>query len=142
MNLANSEPLIDQLTSLADALKRFQQDAVFCADLTFGQFRILDWIVRNPERPMSDLTEFLGVDKSTTTRLIKPLVTREFVVKKSSHQDSRIQLLGCSEQGQAVHQEVSDCLHANVRKLQQALTHNPELLSHLKQITQALTQCC
>ncbi|UCF56837.1 MAG: MarR family transcriptional regulator, partial [Deltaproteobacteria bacterium] len=62
------------MSELARAVRCCQQEAVFCENVTFSQFFILDMVAEKGKLKLSELHQILSVDKSTTTRLINPLV--------------------------------------------------------------------
>ena len=98
------------LAELAKALRFCQQDQAFCEGVTFSQFIILDLTAQAGRLGLADLHGYLGVEKSTTTRLIRPLVDRGLAARKRSARDSRAVVLQLTEAGAAVHASVWDCL--------------------------------
>jgi DNA-binding MarR family transcriptional regulator len=57
-----------------------------------------------------ELHEILSVEKSTTTRLVQPLVKQGLLIKERSEQDSRAINLRLTEKGGSVLGDVWDCL--------------------------------
>ena len=67
---------------------------------------------------MSMLSNVLSVDKSTTTRLVAPLIIRNLVVKEKSQKDLRMILLKLTEEGRTAHKRIHQCLASFVRAIQ------------------------
>lgn len=110
--------ILDLIMGLSKAVRCCRQDEVFCEDVTFTQFLILDLIACHTELGLLSLHADLGVDKSTTTRLVAPLLRRGLVVRGRAGHDSRAAVLTLTEQGQAVHAKVWQCLVGFVRAIQ------------------------
>lgn len=102
--------LMDVFIGLAQATKCFRQDTAFCGGVTFHQFIILDAVVKNKELKISDLHSLLAVEKSTTTRLLNPLLVKGLVTKEKSASDSRVFGLTLTKSGRKTHQQVQICL--------------------------------
>ena len=81
--------ILSMIIELSKALWCCRQDEVFCEEVTFTQFIILDVIVGNQTLDMAVLHNILSMDKSTTTRLIAPLIKRNLLVREKSSHDSR-----------------------------------------------------
>ena len=97
-------------TDLAKLMRNFQHEAPFCEGLTFGQFTILDHAVQYNPLELTKLHGLLGVQKSTTTRLVQPLVEQNYVRKIKSPNDSRIIYLEITETGKKIHDDAWSCL--------------------------------
>jgi len=103
--------LIEMVAEFGQVSRLFQQETAFCEGVTFTQFLILDRIVQGGGRAgMSDLHAALQVDKSTTTRLVAPLLKRALVDKRRSAHDGRAFELHITSEGRAVTATVWDCI--------------------------------
>ena len=103
--------LIELVADLVRVARGFQQEQAFCEGITFTQFLILDRVVAADGRlGLSDLHVALEVDKSTTTRLVKPLLEQDLVVKQRREDDRRAFDLRITDEGRAVAQRVWDCI--------------------------------
>ena len=98
------------LCELSRGLRCCQQEAVFCENVTFSQFFILDAVAERGELRLADLHRILSVDKSTTTRLVNPLVNQGLIVRVRSNDDSRAINLKLSRKGREVYHSVWECL--------------------------------
>jgi DNA-binding MarR family transcriptional regulator len=57
-----------------------------------------------------ELHEILSVEKSTTTRLVQPLVKQGLLIREKSNRDSRVINLRLTAKGDSVMQDVWACL--------------------------------
>lgn len=98
------------LSELSRAVRCCQQEAVFCENVTFTQFFILDQVSMKGKLRQGELHEILSVEKSTTTRLVQPLVKQGLLIREKSNRDSRAVNLRLTEKGESVLDDVWDCL--------------------------------
>ena len=101
--------MLFRVARLARALRFCRQESVFCEDLTFWQFFILETVGRHGRLPLSRLHAILAVEKSTTTRLVAPLVARGLLTRKKRAGDGRAVALALTDEGRAVRQRIRDC---------------------------------
>lgn len=101
--------MLTLISGLSRALRCCQQEAVFCENVSFTQFLILDVVAEKESLKLADLHDILSVEKSTTTRLVDPLVKRGMMVRKKSDHDSRALTLTLTPQGRHVHRKVWEC---------------------------------
>ena len=102
--------LFSLLSDLSRAVRCCQQEAVFCENVTFTQFFILDQVSTTGKLRQSELHEILSVEKSTTTRLVQPLVKQGLLTREKSNRDSRAINLRLTEKGVSVLEDVWACL--------------------------------
>ncbi|HVN71300.1 MAG TPA: MarR family transcriptional regulator [Desulfomonilia bacterium] len=119
--LRQDRQILSLMTELAKALRCCRQDEVFCEDVTFTQFIILDTVARNHTLNMASLHDALSVDKSTTTRLVAPLIKRNLVIRDRADHDSRAATLKLTEEGSEVHEKVWQCLLSFIRAVQDGI---------------------
>ena len=109
----SASPEADKLIGLTGRLVRslrwFQQEEAFCAGVTFNQFLILDLTAKAGRLPLRELHRTLGVDKSTTTRLVRPLIDKKLLIKEKSTTDSRAIELALTAAGGRIRLQVRDC---------------------------------
>lgn len=74
-------------------------EALGNAGLTATQFSVLAMIATAGPRPMSGLADALGMDASTLTRTLKPLVTRGDV-SITAGDDKRVKRVALTDKGQ------------------------------------------
>jgi DNA-binding MarR family transcriptional regulator len=92
------------------ALRCCQQEETFCLDLTLSQFFILHSIAGKGIIQLAELHDILSVEKSTTTRMVSPLIRRGLVIQEKSEQDSRASNLRLTPQGQETYEKIWICL--------------------------------
>jgi DNA-binding MarR family transcriptional regulator len=102
------------VSELCQVVRFCRQDAIFCEDVTFTQFLILDEVAKKGKLEMLQLHQILAVDKSTTTRLVKPLVRQGLIERQISDHDSRAVNLRLTPAGRKVHRKVWLCLEGFV----------------------------
>jgi len=95
---------------LSRALRCCQQEESFCLDLTLSQFFILHTIAGKGQIPLAELHDILAVEKSTTTRMVSPLIRRGLVVQERAKHDSRALNLSLTSQGGEIYERIWVCL--------------------------------
>lgn len=132
------------IRELAKALRIFQEGAVFCEDITFTQFVILDYVKESRRLKLSDLHKLLSVEKSTTTRLIDPLVRKGLVVREKSASDSRAIELELTGEGERVHRSVESCMSDLTGQLIETMpgSDGEPLLSTMNTFVRSVFRCC
>lgn len=99
------------LQDMGKVMRIFQSEAVLCEGVTFTQFCILDHAATRGDRlELSELHGLLSVEKSTTTRMVGPLVKRGLVTREKSGHDSRAVELVLTAKGKDVHKKVWVCV--------------------------------
>jgi DNA-binding MarR family transcriptional regulator len=116
-NTKLNHDILPLISDLCQAVRFCRQDAVFCEDVTFTQFLILDQVSKKGDLKMSELHRILAVDKSTTTRLVNPLVRKGLIVRETSDHDSRAVNLRLTPAGGEVHRKVWICLQGFVNAI-------------------------
>jgi DNA-binding MarR family transcriptional regulator len=71
---------------------------------------ILDAVAKSKELHMADLHHILSVQKSTTTRLVNPLLKKGLLRRDKADHDSRAIKLTLTKDGIEIHKKVSLCL--------------------------------
>jgi len=104
------DEFMDMFIGLAQAARCCRQDTAFCEGVTFHQFVILDAVVKNKGLNISDLHRILSVEKSTTTRLVNPLIQKGLLTRERSNLDSRAFVLTLTKEGRIIHRNVHICL--------------------------------
>lgn len=113
--------MLSLITELSKAVRCCRQDEVFCEGVTLTQFVILDTVAGGGCLSMASLHDALRVDKSTTTRLVTPLINRGLVVREKADHDSRAATLHLTPQGKKVHRDVWQCLLIFLRGIEAQL---------------------
>jgi DNA-binding MarR family transcriptional regulator len=106
----NTGELMDLFGGLSQVLRCCCRDEAFCEGVTFHQFMILDAVAKEKELHMADLHKLLAVEKSTTTRLINPLIKKGLMRRDTADHDSRAAKLTLTREGRDIHKKVLMCL--------------------------------
>ena len=146
----NCRELFDIIMSLAREIRCCSRDEAICQDLTFHQFIILDAVARKGELGLTDLHQILSVEKSTTTRLVNPLIQRGLLKRDRAAHDSRAATLSVTEKGMATHREAWECLGGFFDGIAQSIPvgRREEVLAAVKVFTRAMKKaaaacrCC
>lgn len=72
--------------------------------LSSGPIRVLRALLDIGPKPMRDLAEYLGCDKSYVTNLVKPLVSRGMATLESDSSDRRMKIVTLTSEGIAAAQ--------------------------------------
>jgi DNA-binding MarR family transcriptional regulator len=108
----NAAEFVEVLRGLSQAMRCCCRDEAFCEDVTFHQFMILDAAAGRKELLLADLHKWLAVEKSTTTRLVNPLIAKGLLKREAVAHDSRAVRLVLTRQGGEKHKKVLACLTA------------------------------
>jgi len=140
----SNREMFSLLSDLSRAVRCCQQEAVFCEDLTFSQFFILDLVAEKGQLRLSELHKILSVDKSTTTRLVSPLVKQGLVRRQKSNQDSRAINLALTKEGESARKRVWACISRFVDVIQAAIPQEKqaEVYGNVKIFLHAMQNAC
>ena len=139
MNNQNAE-LMEIFMGLSQVTRCCRQDVAFCEGVTFHQFMILDAVARKKEMQISDLHKLLAVEKSTTTRLVSPLIKKGLLRREKAQHDSRAATLILTADGKKIHQKVSLCLAGFFQKVTQNIPQDkkPQILEAIRVLIGAI----
>ena len=98
------------ISELCRTARCCRQDSAFCADVTFNQFLVIDAVYQQGSLKMSDIHRELAVDKSTTSRVVHPLVRKKLVKREKSSHDGRSINLSLTEKGKETHKRIWQCI--------------------------------
>ena len=140
----NSREMLSLISELSRAVRCCRKEAVLCENVTFTQFFILDRISEGGRLRLSDLHEILSVDKSTTTRLVQPLIREGLVIREKSNRDSRAVNLRLTEEGESVRHKVWACLAEFVEGIRMAIPEEKrtEVYEAVKIFLNAMQNAC
>jgi DNA-binding MarR family transcriptional regulator len=106
----NRSELMDVFNGLSQVMRCCCRDEAFCGGVTFHQFMILDAVAKAKELNLADLHQILSVQKSTTTRLVNPLLKKGLLRRNKADHDSRAVKLTLTKEGIETHKKVWLCL--------------------------------
>jgi DNA-binding MarR family transcriptional regulator len=136
--------LFSLLSDLSRAVRCCQQEALFCENVTFTQFFILDMVSSNGTLRQGELHEILSVEKSTTTRFVQPLVKQGLLIREKSNRDSRAINLRLTKKGEAVLGNVWVCLSRFVEGIRRGIPEErrSEVFESVKTFLSAMRNAC
>ena len=102
--------LMSVFSGLSQVIRCCCRDEAFCEGVTFHQFMILDAVAKAKELNMADLHQILSVQKSTTTRLVNPLLNKRLLRRDRADHDSRAVKLTLTKEGVETHKKVQLCM--------------------------------
>jgi DNA-binding MarR family transcriptional regulator len=143
-----NKELLDILGGLSQVLRFCCRDEAFCEDVTFHQFLILSAVAREKDLYMADLHKLLSVEKSTTTRLVNPLIKKGLLLRNKSDNDSRAVKLTLTGKGRETHKNVEVCLNNFFEKVLVNIPakKRPDVLKSVKifisAIKNSVNGCC
>lgn len=106
---------IELYRALSELARRYQfrnRDEVCCYGLTVSQCYALQSLVREP-LTSGGLSDALGLDISSTTRLVDQLVRKKLVLRKRSTEDARVKNIEITDAGHKLMTRIENDL-ANV----------------------------
>ncbi|MDI6741133.1 MAG: MarR family winged helix-turn-helix transcriptional regulator, partial [Smithella sp.] len=109
-NHENTAEFVGLLRGLSQVMRCCCRDEAFCEGVTFHQFMILDAVAGSREMLMADLHTWLAVEKSTTTRLVNPLIAKRLLKREAVAHDSRAVTLTLTSEGKKTHKKVQACV--------------------------------
>jgi len=132
------------IRELTKTLRAFQSDAAICEDITLTQFSILDYINEYNTLEMSQLHKLLAVEKSTTTRLIQPLLKKDLISKIQSHEDMRVYNLQLTNKGISTHEKTWKCIADFLQNMVQSIPNDKqdEVTKNVIIFIRSMSNCC
>jgi DNA-binding MarR family transcriptional regulator len=146
----NYRDLFEIIMDLAREIRCCSRDEAICRGVTFHQFIILDAVVKKKGLDLADLHKILSVEKSTTTRLVNPLLQKGLLKRDRAEHDSRAVKLTLTEEGMETHRKVWMCLGGFFKNITRNLPEGrqKEVLEEVKVFTAAMRKaavecrCC
>jgi DNA-binding MarR family transcriptional regulator len=142
--------LFEIIMSLGREIRCCSRDEAICGGVTFHQFVILDAVAKNQGLDLADLHKMLAVEKSTTTRLVNPLLQKGLLKRDRAEHDSRAVKLTLTEEGRETHERVWMCLEGFFGNIARNIPEDgqEEVLEAVKVFTAAMRKaagecrCC
>jgi DNA-binding MarR family transcriptional regulator len=106
----NGREIMEIILGLGREIRCCSRDEAICGGVTFHQFVILDAVAKNQSLDLADLHKLLAVEKSTTTRLVNPLLQKGLLKRDRAEHDSRAVKLTLTEEGRETHERVWVCM--------------------------------
>ena len=106
----NCREVMEVIMSFSREIRCCNRDEAICQGVTFHQFMILDVVAKKGELSLGELHGILSVEKSTTTRLVNPLIQKGLLKRDRAAHDSRAAQLTLTEGGRETHRRAWLCL--------------------------------
>lgn len=142
--MEKSREILLMIYEIMKALRCCQKEEMFCRNVTFSQFYILDAVARHQTLKLSDLHDILSVEKSTTTRLVDPLVKQELIIREKSPGDSRVTVLKLTKKGEEALSELWECLAVFIRSVEMRIPEHrrEDVYQSIKLFINAMRDSC
>jgi len=136
----NYREIFDIIMGLSREIRCCSRDEAVCRDVTFHQFIILDAVMKKQGLDLADLHKMLSVEKSTTTRLVNPLLQKRLLKRERAEHDSRAARLTLTEEGKETHRMVWECLEGFFENMNRNIPEGrqEEILEAVKVFTAAM----
>jgi len=142
--------IFEIVVGLSREIRCCSRDEAICGNVTFQQFIILDAVAKAKGLNLADLHQILSVEKSTTTRLVNPLLQKGLLTREKADHDLRAARLTLTAQGIETHRKVWVCLEGFFEKISRNMPNGreEETLEAVKAFTGAMRKaavecrCC
>jgi len=151
VNLEKSyREIFEIIMGLSREIRCCSRDEAICQNVTFHQFIILDAVAKKAGLDLADLHRILSVEKSTTTRLVNPLLQKGLLKRDKAEHDSRAVKLTLTEEGKETHRRVWMCLGGFFKNITRNIPEDRQekVLDAVKLFTEAMRKaavecrCC
>jgi DNA-binding MarR family transcriptional regulator len=132
--------ILDIIMGLSREIRCCSRDEAICQGVTFHQFVILDAVAGNQGLDLAELHRILSVEKSTTTRLVNPLLQKGLLKRDRAERDSRAAILTLTEAGIETRRKVWLCLGGFFKNITRNIPEDrqEEILEAVKVFTAAM----
>lgn len=106
--------------AIADLVRVYQfrdRDRICCHDISVTQCYALEALVEHGPMRLSELTERLFLDKSTTSRVVRTLVKKQYVAQHPDATDGRATALSATRAGRNLCARITDDLVSQQKEL-------------------------
>ncbi len=130
--------LIDQITKLNAG---FESSCVAFFGVTSSQGGTILSLPVKDTLTMNELSNLVGVDNSTMTRMVNQLVDKSLVFRQADKKDRRLVCVGLTPEGQKLHEELADALENFYRDSLDSIKAEERavIIESLKKLDSALT---
>lgn len=117
-----------------------------CCGTTISQCHAVVEIGRMDQVSLNELSEVLGLDKSTMSRTINNLVEDKLAIREVHPEDRRYVTIELTEEGKVVFQRIEDSMEIYYQEILKSIPESKreQVLESLKLLTEAVKQnkCC
>lgn len=106
------------------------------------EIRVIQDIYLHPDRGAKEIAGELNMDKGYLSRLLKKLELSGYIVRSTSEEDGRRDIISLTEDGDAVYHELNNSADQSVEDIYSGLTDEQlgSLILHMDKITALLTK--
>ncbi len=97
-----SDCVMFNLRRAARMVSRRYEEALRPVGLRAGQFSILIALSQQPQVPLGALADGLGMERTTLTRNLRPMIRRGLLADSPDRNDARVRLLSLTDEGRAL----------------------------------------
>lgn len=117
------------LRRAARQVGRVYDEALRPAGLNNGQFSLMATLAARDDWTMQRLADALGLDQSSLTAAVKPLIRRDLLVKTAAADDARVRTLRLTEAGRRLLEDARPMWRAAQGRAEAMLgDHDPETM--------------
>lgn len=113
----DAEALQAAVTELVRVYQFRDRDRICCHDISVTQCHALEALVDHGPMRLNELTERLLLDKSTTSRVVRALVTKGYVAQHQDPRDGRATTLSATPAGRRLWKRIIEDLVGQQRAL-------------------------
>jgi MarR family 2-MHQ and catechol resistance regulon transcriptional repressor len=136
--LRDAARLHESVAELIRVLQFRDRDRACCYDLSVSQCHALEALIKHGPKTVTQLGDFLYLEKSTASRLAKALLEKKLVRRRAPKTDGRIVILQVTEAGQRLARKIHNDLAEEYRDLLEEF--DPEVRAALPKLLDRLTQ--
>jgi len=136
MDYLNILRKLDDLSNFRREISRSLDTDTLNLSINRTQKQVLMAILRTKENNMTDLSQQIGMEKSTLTRTIDSLIEEGLVTRASGTQDRRTIICALTEKGQLIANQLDKIMREHLEKLLSELSENK-----LSELSEKLSDC-
>jgi DNA-binding MarR family transcriptional regulator len=127
---------LDDLSNFRREISRSLDTSTLNLSINKTQKQVLMAILRTTENNMTDLSEQIGLEKSTLTRTVDSLIEEGLVTRSSGIQDRRTITCALTERGQAIANQLDQLMRGHLESILSGLSENERI-----ELNEKLSDC-
>ncbi|MGI6176658.1 MAG: MarR family winged helix-turn-helix transcriptional regulator [Christensenellales bacterium] len=127
---------LDDLSNFRRAISRSLNTSALHLSINKTQKQVLMAILRTTENNMTDLSEQIGLEKSTLTRTVDSLIEEGLVTRSPGIQDRRTITCALTEKGQAIANQLDQLMRDHLESILSGLSENERI-----ELNEKLSDC-
>jgi DNA-binding MarR family transcriptional regulator len=127
---------LDDLSNFRRGISRSLNTSALHLSINKTQKQVLMAILRTTENNMTDLSEQIGLEKSTLTRTIDSLIEEGLVTRSPGIQDRRTITCALTERGQDIANKLDQIMREHLENILSSLSENERL-----ELNEKLSDC-